>query len=303
MKRQSIIIPTIAAAVVAAILPSCGKKQEVTTGGGGGKATKVLRFSAIPDANKAELKEGFDKIASHLAKQLGVKVEYVPASDYGASVEAFAQGDIQLAWFGGLTGVQARNRVAGSHAIAQGKADPIYYSYFIAHKDTGLEKSDDFPTGIAGKTFTFGSPSSTSGRLMPEYFIRQETGKSPEEFIGSKPAFSGSHDVTVTDVATGKVQVGAVSYTTYDAMLADGKVDPEVCKIIWKTPFYADYNWTAHPDLEKTFGKGFTDKVKQELLALPADLLTVMNRDAMIEAKDADFQGIADVAKELGFLK
>ena len=162
MKRKSFIISTAAAAVVAAVLPSCGEKED-----------KVLRFSAIPDQNKTELKEKFDKIADYLEKELGVKVEYVPSSDYKASVEAFSQGDIQLAWFGGLTGVQARDKVEGAHAIAQGAADPEYFSYFIAHKDSGLEKSDEFPSGIAGKSFTFGSESSTSGRLMPEYFHPQ----------------------------------------------------------------------------------------------------------------------------------
>ena len=190
MHRRS-IISAGAAAVIAATLPSCGNRDEKPTGGGGGDkpsgGEKVLRFSAIPDQNKAEIKEGFDKIAAHLTKELGFKVEYVPSSDYKARRSRHSsQGDIQLAWFGGLTGVQARHRVKGAHAIAQGKADPDYYSYFIAHKDSGLEKSDDFPMGIAGKSFTFGSPSSTSGRLMPQHFIgRSLLRKSPEEFLGA----------------------------------------------------------------------------------------------------------------------
>ena len=291
MKRRTILVSALAAAV----LPSCGGKKD--------SAEKVRRFSAIPDQNKTELKEKFDKMAEHLSKELGVKVEYKPSSDYKASVESFAQGDVLLAWFGGLTGVQARHRVEGAHAIAQGIADPNYFSYFIAHKDSGLEKSDDFPKEIAGKSFTFGSESSTSGRLMPEFFIREFTEKSPEEFLGAKPAFSGSHDATAKAVESGKVMVGALSYKAYDKLVAKGEIDPEVCKVIWKTPFYADYNWTAHPDLESKFGEGFTEKVKQVLLAMPKDLLQAFPRDAMIEAKDSDFQGIVDVAKELGFLK
>ncbi|MGI9241925.1 MAG: putative selenate ABC transporter substrate-binding protein [Verrucomicrobiales bacterium] len=291
MNRRTIL----ASALAAAVLPSCGGKKD--------SADTVLRFSAIPDQNKTELKAAFDKMAEHLSKTLGVKVEYSPASDYKASVEAFAQGNVQLAWFGGLTGVQARDRVEGAHAIAQGKADPNYFSYFIAHKDAGIEESDSFPTGIAGKSFTFGSSSSTSGRLMPEFFIRKETGKSPEEFLGAEPGFSGSHDATVEAVESGKVQVGAVSYKLYDKRVAAGTTDPEVCKVIWKTPFYADYNWTAHPDLESKFGEGFTEKVKTALLEMPNDLLQAFPRESMIEAKDSDFQGIVDVAKQLGFLK
>jgi phosphonate transport system substrate-binding protein len=291
MKRRTIL----ASALAAAVLPSCGGKKD--------SADAVLSFSAIPDQNKTELKEKFDKMADYLSKELGIKVEYKPASDYKASVEAFAQGDVQLAWFGGLTGVQARDRVDGAHAIAQGKADPEYFSYFIAHKDSGLEKSDDFPEGIAGKSFTFGSESSTSGRLMPEFFIRDNTGKSPAEFLGAEPGFSGSHDATAKAVESGKIMVGALSYKAYDNLVAKGDIDPEICKVIWKTPFYADYNWTAHPELEEKFGEGFTGKLRKVLLTMPTELLEVFPRDGMIEAKDSDFQGIVDVAKALGFVK
>ena len=274
--------------------PNEGGSTETSSASDG----KILRFSAIPDQDSTELTEKFGKIADYLGEQLGVKVEYVPSSDYKASVEKFKNGDVQLAWFGGLTGVQARAAVEGASAIAQGKADPEYVSYFIAHKDSGLEKSDSFPAGIADKSFTFGSESSTSGRLMPTYFIQQETGKTVDEFFKTKPSFSGSHDKTVDLVASGQVQVGALSYKLYDNRVADGSVDPEVCKVIWTTPTYADYNFTAHPDLETMFGEGFTKKLQDTLLGMTdKELLSAFPREAMIPAKNEDFQGIVDVAK------
>lgn len=265
---------------------------------------KTLRFTAIPDQNTTELKEKFTPVAEYLSKKLGVPVEYVPATDYQASVEMFKNGDVQLAWFGGLTGVQARHAVAGARAIAQGEEDPQYKSYFIAHKDSGLAPGDTFPAGIAKCSFTFGSESSTSGRLMPEYFIRQETGKAPNEFFGQDPAFSGNHDKTVELVESGQFQAGAVSYTTYDKRVKAGKTDPNVCQIIWQTPFYADYNFTAHPSLEKTFGAGFTDKLQKALIEMkePA-LLQAFPRSGIIAAKNADFSGIEEVARNLGFIK
>ena len=147
-------------AVAVLVWPACARtdSQEAPT----------LRFSAIPDQTSTELQEKFQPFSDYLSRALGVAVEYVPARDYQASVEMFKNGDVLLSWFGGLTGVQARQAVAGSRAIAQGAADPEYYSYFIAHKDTGLEFSDKFPEAIADLRFTFGSESSTSGRLMPE---------------------------------------------------------------------------------------------------------------------------------------
>ena len=139
----------------------------------------MLRYSAIPDQNTTELAQRFAPLTDHLARELGVPVEYVPARDYQASVEMFRNGDIMLAWFGGLTGVQARAAVPGARAIAQGDADPEYFSYFIANAATGLERSDEFPAGLGDLTFTFGSESSTSGRLMPEYFIRRTPASRP----------------------------------------------------------------------------------------------------------------------------
>ena len=84
----------------------------------------VLAFTAIPDQNTTELQEKFKPLADYLSERLDVRVEYLPVRDYQASVELFRNGDVLLAWFGGLTGVQARQTVPGARAIAQGQADP-----------------------------------------------------------------------------------------------------------------------------------------------------------------------------------
>jgi phosphonate transport system substrate-binding protein len=262
----------------------------------------VLRFSAIPDHDTTLLRQKFDPVAEHLSAELGVQVEYVPAIDYTASVEMFKNGDIQLAWFGGLTGVQARAAVEGAQAIAQGKEDPHYFSYFIAHESTGLELSESFPDGLSALSFAFGSQSSTSGRLMPEHFLRMHTGEGPETFFDKPYAFSGAHDKTALMVAGGKVQAGALNYKTWDKLQASGKVDG--ARVIWKTPSYADYNFTAHPDLEAMYGGGFTERVAAALVGIQEpDLLDAMARSALIPAKDEDFEAIAEVARALDMVK
>jgi len=265
----------------------------------------TLKFTAIPDHNSTELREKFEPLAAHLGEVLGVTVEYVPTASYPASVEAFKNGDVMLAWFGGLTGVQAREAVEGSRAIAQGKADPTFKSYFIVNSDTGIERSDEFPAALAGKSFTFGSESSTSGRLMPEYYIRENTGQSPEEFFGSPNNFSGGHDKTAVLVQAGTFDAGALNYKTYDSMVAEGKLDPERCRIVWVTPDYADYNWTAHPDLDTTFGAGFTDRLAAALVAIedPELLAAVDRAEGLIPASNEDFDSIRKLAIELKFLR
>jgi len=264
---------------------------------------ETLFFSAIPDQNNTELAQKFGKVAAYLTRELGVPVKYRAASDYGASVEMFKSRDIQLAWFGGLTGCQARQAVAGARAIAQGREDPNFYSYFIAHKSTGLERSDEFPEAIRELTFTFGSETSTSGRLMPEYFIKKHTGQSPRRFFAKPYGFSGSHDKTWEAVQSGRIQAGVLNYTTYDKAVKQGNLDPAVCKIIWKTPDYADYNFTAHPILKERYGAGFVEKLQKALLAMRGDLLQAFPRSALIEAKNEDFDAIAAVARNLNLLR
>lgn len=272
--------------------------------GGSKEEAPVLRYTAIPDQNTTELIQKFAPLTAHLSEALGVPVEYVPSRDYQASVEMFKAGDIQLAWFGGLTGVQARAAVEGASAIAQGKVDPHYYSYFIANVSTGLQEGESFPLAMADFAFSFGSESSTSGRLMPEFFIQQNTGKSPKEFFVKGFGFSGSHDKTVELVESGQFPVGVVNYKVYQKRVKNGDTDPEVCKIIWKTPFYADYNFTAHPDLEKAFGAGFIGKLQKALVGIEdPSLLAALPREALVPARDEEFQGIADVARELGMLR
>jgi len=272
--------------------------------GGSPKAKSVLRYTAIPDQNTTELKQKFAPLTAHLADVLGVEVEYVPSRDYQASVEMFRAGDIQLAWFGGLTGVQARNAVPGARAIAQGQVDPRYYSYFIANSETGLQKGEQFPKGIAGFAFTFGSESSTSGRLMPEFFIKENTGQTPTKFFSEGFSFSGSHDKTIELVEAGRFPCGVVNYKVYDKRVAAGKTDPEVCRVIWKTPTYADYNFTAHPDLETTFGEGFTKKLQTALILISDEsLLSALPRKKLVPARNEEFEGIALVARELGMLR
>ncbi|MHC5012191.1 MAG: putative selenate ABC transporter substrate-binding protein [Planctomycetota bacterium] len=283
-------------------LAACGGKKEGTGDEGHSPTGPVLRFTAIPDQDATRLKQKFDPVGAYLADALGVEVAYVPVKDYAASVEGFKNGEIHLAWFGGLTGVQARHAVDGARAIAQGIEDPQFVSYFIAHRDTGIEPSDTFPMGMEGRSFTFGSESSTSGRLMPEFFVQEHTGKSPRDFFSSV-GFSGDHDKTVELVASGAVEVGAVNYKVYDRRVAEGQTDPETCVIVWRTPPYADYNFTAHPALEEMYGEGFIDRLQGALVAMKDEaLLSAFPREALIPATNEEFEGIRVVAEGLGFL-
>jgi phosphonate transport system substrate-binding protein len=272
---------------------------------------KTLRFTGIPNNNTTELEAKYKPLAKYLTEKLGVPVEYVPSADYNASVDGFTNGDLLLCWFGGLTGVQAREKVKGARVIACGKVDPQFHSYFIANKSLGLEKSDAFPMGLKGKKFTFGSANSTSGRLMPEYFIRKFTKSSPKEFFGAEMSFSGAHDKTAALVQAGTFDAGAIDYKTYDRLVAEHAkdpskgIDPEICRVVWVSPNYPDYHFCAHPMIDEVFGKGFTDKLQATLVAIQdPELLKGMDRtEGLIAAKNEDFDNLRSVVAELGLVR
>ena len=285
---------TVALLAVGLILAACQEAPRAP----------VLRFTAIRDDNTAELRRKFEPLADYLAERLDVPVEYVPSADYGASVEMFKNGDVQLAWFGGLTGAQARAAVSGALAIAQGEEDQAYYSYFVANASTGIERSESFPTEIAKRSFSFGSASSTSGRLMPEYYLRRETGKSPRDFFEQGFSFSGSHAQTLALVAAGTVEVGVVNYRTYLAKVASGDIDPERVRVIWQTPTYADYNFTVRPDLVAEFGPGFLEKLRAALLNLEdPGILEALQRSRLVAASNAEYHDLEVVARSLDLLR
>ncbi|WP_346795922.1 putative selenate ABC transporter substrate-binding protein [Halomonas sp. Bachu 37] len=267
-------------------------------------AADTLVFTAIPDEDETRLQERFQKVADYLADELEVEVRFIPVTSYAASVTAFRNNQVQLAWFGGFTGVQARQLVPGSRAIAQGAEDAEYKSYFIANRATGItpHTGDTAPEALRDLTFTFGSQSSTSGRLLPEYFLREHFGEAPDE-VFQRVGYSGNHSRTVSLVQSGAYQAGVVSYKAWENEVESGNVDPEQVQVIWETPSYPDYQWTVRGDVEERFGEGFTERLREALLAMDdPELLDSFPRSGFIPAENADYEQIVTIARELDLL-
>ncbi|MBN4095042.1 putative selenate ABC transporter substrate-binding protein [Methylobacterium sp. OT2] len=267
------------------------------------KALPPLVFTGIPDQDESRLVERFGKVAAYLEAELGVPVRYIPVKSYPAAVTAFTNGQVQLAWFGGFTGVQARKAVPGSQAIAQGAEDAAFKTYLIANAATGLKPEKDFPKAVAGRTFTFGARASTSGRLMPEYFVRQAfPGKTPEQ-VFARVGFSGDHTRTIQLVQSGAFAVGAVDYSVWDLDSKAGKVDPKAVSVIWESPTFPDYQWTVRGDVEQTYGAGFTDRLRAALtgIANPA-ILEPFGRSKFIPVTNAAYEPLVEVGRSTGLL-
>lgn len=260
----------------------------------------TLRVSAIPDEAPTELLRKFEPLGAYLQKELGIPVQFVPVTDYAASVEALAAGKLDLVWYGGFTHVQARKRTKGTaYAIVMREADLQFRSKFIARADAGINSLQD----LKGKTFAFGSVGSTSGHLMPRYFLKQEK-LSPEQDF-SKVSFSGAHDATVKWVETGKVDAGALNESVWDKLVEGGKVDATKVKVFWTTPPYVDYNWTVRGDLDRVFVSRLTRAFLNLDVKNPdhKPILELQRAQYYVLAREDDFVSIEDAAKAADLLK
>ena len=271
---------------------------------------QVLKIGAIPDQNPERLNRLYGALSDELGASLNVEVRYVPVSNYAAAVSAFRSGSLDLVWFGGLTGVQARLQTPGATVLAQRDIDAEFTSVFIANGASGLHPitNADQLVQLKGRRLAFGSESSTSGRLMPQYFLG-ENGVTMAELAGGGPGFSGSHDATIAVVQSGAYEVGALNAQVWQSNVDEGRVDPAKAAVIWRTPPYVDYHWVARPDLDSRFGEGFTGRVQNALLSLTpttergALVLELFGAKRFIPAQNEDYSKIEAVGRQLGKIR
>lgn len=261
---------------------------------------EVLRVSAIPDENPTELLRIYTPFVEYLQKELGLKVQFTPVVDYAATVEGLAAKKLDLVWYGGFTSVQAVRRTNGTaKRLVLRQEDAEFKSVFIAKPGSGIKRLQD----LKGKTFAFGSVGSTSGHLMPRYFLLQAK-LSPEQDF-KQLAYSGAHDATALWVESGKVEAGALNFLVWDKLVQTKKVDLAKVDVFYTTPPYVDYVWTVRGDLDK----GLQEKIAAAFLKLDYGnpehrrLLDLHRTKKYIKANDADWKGTEDAAIAAGLLK
>ncbi len=262
-------------------------------------AQQVFKITAIPDESPTELARKAAPLVKYLEGKLGMKVEYTPVSDYAAAVEALANKQVDLAWFGGFTFVQANVRSGGKAVpLVQREEDEKFKSVFIT-SDASIQTLAD----LKGKTLSFGSASSTSGHLMPRSYLL-DAKIDPDKDL-KRVAFSGAHDATIAAVAAGKVDAGALNISVWDKFVADKKVDPSKVRVFYTTPSYFDYNWTVHADMPAAL----KDKVSRAFLDLNKntpegkELLELQRATRFIPTKVENYKGIEVAARSAGLLK
>ncbi len=258
----------------------------------------VLRISAVPDENPTTLLRKYQPLVEYLERTLNMKVRFFPVLDYAATVEAMAAGKLDMAWYGGFTTVQAMKR-AGSIPIVQRAVDTKFHSKFIANVKSGIKRLED----LKGHTFVFGSVSSTSGHLMPRYYLMRH-GIDPESDF-RRISFSGAHDATVKWVESGKVDAGTLNEAVWKRLVKEGAVDATKVKVIWTTPPYYDYNWAVSKDISESL----REKIRGAFLALDYDkpehrkIMDLQRAKSYIATYPENYKGIEQAAKSAGLLR
>lgn len=263
------------------------------------QAQAVFKVTAIPDESPTELARKAAPLVKYLEKTLGMKVEFTPVTDYAASVEALANKQVDMAWYGGFTFVQANVRSGGKAVpLVQREEDEKFRSVFITSDPTIKTLAD-----LKGKNVSFGSQSSTSGHLMPRSFLLQANIDPDKDF--KRVAYSGAHDATIAAVAAGKVEAGALNISVWEKFVADGKVDTNKVRVFYTTPGYFDYNWTVHADMPTAQ----REKLVKAFLSLDRntaegkEILDLQRATRFIPTRAENYKGIEQAARSAGLLK
>jgi phosphonate transport system substrate-binding protein len=260
-------------------------------------AQGTLRVTTIPEEAATEQIRKFTPLARYLEERLGMKVEFTPVTDYPAAVESLVNKRVDLVWFGGVTFVQASMRSGGKIIpIAQREEDTRFRSVFIAKTDSGIKTLQD----LKGKQVSFGSPSSTSGHLMPRSNLL-DAGINPERDF-RRIAFSGAHDATIASVVSGRVDAAALDITVWRKFVEEGRVDTSKVDVFFTTPPFFNYNWSVHADMPADLRQ----RIQAALLALDpanpqhAEILRLNRATRYIETKAENYKGLEAAGKSAG---
>jgi len=238
-----------------------------------------------------------EPLVARLEKATGRHVTLTIPQNYAAVVEALVEGQVDIAHLGGFTFVQASKR-ASAVPLVQRERDRQFHSKFITARPDVRTLAD-----LKGKRFAFGDVNSTSGHLMPAFFMRKE-GVDPA--VVEQAIFTGGHDATALAVAEHRVDAGALDEAVWERLTSDGRVDPAKVHVFWTTPPFADYVWVARKDLDPEVAR----KVADTFLALDAtrpqdrpilDLLSAGSRYVRVDV--AEYAPLRDAAIREGLLK
>src|SRR5215470_17286891 len=257
----------------------------------------TLRLSMIPTTDPGKIVRESQPFVDYLEQETGARVELTVPTNYAAVVEAFANNRVDIAYFGGFTYVQASAR-AGAIPLVQRERDQAFHSLFITQPESPIRALGD----LNGHSFAFGDVNSTSGHLMPAYYMRQQG--VPRAVIDNA-IYTGAHDATSLAVANKKVDAGAMDEQVYARMIKEEKLNESQVRVFYTTPPFFDYVWAARAGLDRGIADAFTNAMLKLNQAGPEQqsILQLLNASKYVRAVDASYDPLRQAAKDAGLLK
>jgi phosphonate transport system substrate-binding protein len=220
---KNLLLATLGLAFAASAAPALAA-NDCPAGG-------TIRFGVEPYDSNAILVPIYNKIGTLISAQVGCPVEIIIATSYNAEIEAMRAGKLELGQFGPLGYVLA-HQVADAQAIAtvaDAHGKPSFYTASIA---TWPGSGITTLKGVAGHTFSYSDPASTSGHLFPAYAL-QQAGIDPNK--GIQPIFAGSHTASFEALRNHKVQAGEMNSQSIQAATVHGEYNAADYVVLWQS--------------------------------------------------------------------
>jgi len=254
----------------------------------------TLRFGILPDSAQHIIDDRYKPLINFIEQQLDIKIDVVKSQNYQQLLTQFKEKKIDLAFFGGYTFITAQKN-ANAEPLVMRDIDLRFSTVFLVRTENKSSKLEDFK----GKAFSFGSKQSTSGHLMPRYFL-SERDINPESFF-TKVIYSGSHDNTAYLVRDHKVDLGAANSDVIRDMFKKGTLKQSDIRILWETPTYSDYVWAIQPNFDPILRHRLLDTFLSLSLLNPThkSILNALGADGFLPANNEDFDSLRKVVKLL----
>ncbi|MDQ3303870.1 MAG: phosphate/phosphite/phosphonate ABC transporter substrate-binding protein [Actinomycetota bacterium] len=267
-------------------------------GGGGGSASgdEPLQVGLIPNENPEEVEAEYQPLEDYLKKELGREVELSVPTTYNAVVEAMVSGELDLAYFGGLTYVQARQR-ADVHPLFT-EVNPStgttkYRSVIIVPADSDIKKAED----LKGEDFAFGSVSSTSGSLYPSIML-DGAGIDYRTDLG-EVVYTGGHDTTAQAVANGRVAAGGLEDRILYDLQEEGIIEKDAVRVIEESDPIEGYPWVVRDALSDKDEQALTDAF---LGIKDPKLLDLLRAEDYQKVQAGDYDYVEEQARKLDLI-
>lgn len=248
---------------------------------------QTLKVALLPDENASTIIKNNQGLKDYLEAQLGKKVELIVTTDYSSMIEAMRHGRLDLAYFGPLSYVLARQKSEiEPFAALKVKGSTTYQSVVIANISSGVKTIGD----IKGKNMAYGDKVSTSSHLIPKSVLAEQglnAGRDYEEH------FVGSHDAVALAVQNGHAQAGGLSRPIFESMVERKMVSLDKVKVLAYSKPFPQYPWTMRSNLNPEL----KDKIRNAFLNLkdPA-VLKAFKAEGFDAITDRDY----DVVRNLG---